>query len=694
MKKSDENVRESSKIEITKIISPLKKALAENKYNLLNAHLSLILKKLNYSKDIDECLQVLFKITTILWSYEQIDHVQNIINKIDTILATDSSQNSKYYKEYLAELNFMKGCIFTCNSSFKLAQTHFSEALQQTNKKEFQGHLFEHMGVLEMVKSNFSKALKWLNKSYSIFKEIDLPLYESFCYNNIGIIKIIEGDRDAALSNFQKAADIRENLNHPITLFIALNNIGEIYRLSGENDTALAYYQKALGFLESFNTENENIIPILSGLEWMLEYSTHSTIPFVTIIRKYGKTAIKLNIGLVYHSMERFEDAFKFLKQAYEYEYEKGFSRHLTLFHLIYLTTDMEKMEEANYYFKELQTIQENHTISEEGDAISQFLLISKGLILRKRENLKSFTEYVAILEKLYEKNFILFDIKRFVLLFLMEAYLKELILFENEALFKKTEKIVAEIEKLAINEKSILLRVNVYYIKAKMAEIKLDFQKARELLELGYDYAERNQLWSYAGKIYSDLQNLESRSHIHALKLRDRIKKTQIETVIKDITKNKSENITHFPEFGKKNIKVALFQMKDEGPVPVQYDVLDFGDENSVILKKLALFYVIALGQGNTPNYGFYGPLPIPDKPGYIALAYSFLIANQEIRDPRMQGNSFTILSFVMPEPFVKFFKNRDEIHQELSNLLSPYQDIDEITLKILHSIKAKILH
>ena len=645
-------------------------------------------------------------IITLLWSYEKIQEVSKLLNKVEEIFSSNSREYNDFTSQIFAKVIFYRGCVDASKGNFNEAYLLFEKALNISLDSELNALISINIGILLSISGKNRIAQDKYNEALRIFKKFKNPVGISLVYNHLGTINLNLREYDDAMINFRKSMGIREKQNCLVLLIPVYNNVGEVYRIWGEIDTALKYYQQGLKITQQYENHKKKLVNELSGFEWLLEPWSYGTINLVKAMENH-KTILLFNLGLIYHSKGDYSKAFSHFQQTLLLDRKVKDNQVTveTLFHLIFLACENGYHGEATSFFDEIQKIyisnKNNSTL------ISEYYLVSNALILRSKENIRDFAESIEILEEIRTQDIISSDLKRYALTFLMEAYLTELRLFNNPISFKKAYDLASEIESLAWKEKSTLLLLFMNQIKAKLAYIQMKYDESKNFLEAGLEIAQNKGFWQFAGYFFHELQELISQQKTHELEdhvkisLKERIEVAKLDVIISHISQNQIVNIVEFPSYAMNVIKGVLFEMSDLGPIPVISENLEdllplkqtTNELQSVLLQKLALLYTISIGQGNTPNYGLYGPLPIPDYPGYVALTYSFKIRDKKIKDIRMKEKTFAILSFLMPEIFTAFFAERDLITDYLNDFLGELNDIEEITSLWISEIKQKII-
>lgn len=153
------------------------------------------------------------------------------------------------------------------------------------------------------------------------------------------------------------------------------------------------------------------------------------------------------------------------------------------------------------------------------------------------------------------------------------------------------------------------------------------------------------------------------------------------------------SEEVKLFRKFSVNLIHAGLFVWGAEGPDPVLSESLPFAQKKDELLMKMAIYYFTALGQGQGHNTGLFGPLPLPDVPGYVGLAYTFFIDDPSNIDPRSAGRSYCFVAFSMPETLAPIFSNRSWLAKRLQKRLEDLTTLSELTLAFLVSLKFELL-
>ena len=159
------------------------------------------------------------------------------------------------------------GMVYQTKSDYDKALEYLNKALTIRKSKLGEEHTdvarsYNNIGLVYQAKSDYDKALKYFNKALAIQKaklgeeHTDVATF----YNNIGLVYSDKGDYDKALVYNNKALTIWEaKLNaKDIRLGTIYSNTGIIHLYNGETDKAFEYLEKAIKILKA-NFGDNNI---------------------------------------------------------------------------------------------------------------------------------------------------------------------------------------------------------------------------------------------------------------------------------------------------------------------------------------------------------------------------------------------------------------------------------------------------
>ena len=163
---------------------------------------------------------------------------------------------------------------------------------------------------------------------------------------------------------------------------------------------------------------------------------------------------------------------------------------------------------------------------------------------------------------------------------------------------------------------------------------------------------------------------------------------------------------INELKRVASEKIILSAFKVGEFGPEILCLDSLRlkeyFSDE---LLMKMAIFFSVSLGQGDNIHKGLYGPLPMPVleegpevkqlEEKYVSILYSINLIDEENKDERARGLSFTLITINMPEVIVDVFNKRKQLEELVESILNSENitNVNQITPELLFKIKTSIL-
>ncbi len=270
-------------------------------------------------------LYIFFSFAAICLKAQQLDSLYTVWEDP----AQTDSMRTIAYRDYIR-----KGFIYSnTDSAIALAQhlLHFGELQAYPTAT---AHAYNLLGVASWLKSDFSKALEYYQRSFEIFEEAKDKMGLATSLYNIGLIYQNQSEYSRALSYFQQSLKIREEIRDMMGIAINLNSIGNIYADQGIFPKAIDYYQRSLKIKERLGDVREmagsltNIGLIYSDqgeYSQALNYQQQSLEIFEEIKDKRGLTISLLNIGLVYQNLGEFHRALEYYQRGLKISEEMGY---------------------------------------------------------------------------------------------------------------------------------------------------------------------------------------------------------------------------------------------------------------------------------------------------------------------------------------------------------------------------------
>ena len=178
-------------------------------------------------------------------------------------------------------------------------------------------------GIVESIKSNFTKAMKHYQHALNIYKTIDSKRGISTCCTGIGSLYYYQGDYEKALKYYNITLEIQTELK--IDIGASLNNIAIVYSHQGKYDMAITYFKEALKLEQKHkNTKGIAISFTNLGATYInferyhiaLEYFNKALEIYHQLDNKNGEATTLINMGNIYFSQQNFEEALKYYEKT------------------------------------------------------------------------------------------------------------------------------------------------------------------------------------------------------------------------------------------------------------------------------------------------------------------------------------------------------------------------------------------
>ncbi len=325
---------------------------------------------------------------------------------------------------------------------------------------------------------DLDRALQYAERSLAIREKVGNKRTIALPLANLGKIHQLRGDLDQALEYNQRSLAVAEELNDKFGTSYALINLGQIYREKGNLDRSLAYSQRCLELVE------EPGVWQLSG--WALS-----------------------NLGLVYRLRGDLDLALEHFQQSLAIHEEIGndASTAVILFYLIDAACDSNDPGRAQLYLEKFQQINERT----DNRLMDQGYRVARALVLKASKRARDKWAAHEILEGVIEEPVTAYSLTVTAMLHLCDLYLLELKMTEEEEVLADVTYLALQLLDIAEQQSSQSLLAETYLILSKLALVKLDVERAQELLAQAHLLAEERGLHDTARRVAQERDLLQS---------------------------------------------------------------------------------------------------------------------------------------------------------------------------------------
>ncbi|MBN1216900.1 MAG: tetratricopeptide repeat protein [Candidatus Lokiarchaeota archaeon] len=412
---------------------------------------------------------------------------------------------------------------------FKASQNYTLESLELAReKKNLVGIIWNtinlgwvkyHEGDLEFTKKKAHDILKIAKKNN--YKHI-----EANCYYLLGYYYLTKGEFEKALESFKNTLKINEQNNSINQIAHAYFSMGMVYDQKGELKKSLELYTKSLDTIGIDDKARLRPIYLVA-------------------------------IGKIYGELGEFEIAKKNLLEALELLHKEeivilrthrfNISIAKAYYYLIHLSIENDDSKNLENYLEKLYEINLKNSDNKQ---IDQIYRLTKGIILKSKERLRDKMQAALIFKDISKENIIEHEISIEAMVNLCEVLIYELELTGDLTILTEIEDLSNQILKIAQSQYLYNLLTETYFLKAKIALIKLEIDEARALLTKAQKIANQHELKLLANKISNEhdsiLANIDLWEERMAMNmpLQERINESKHEFLFSKMIRSKIDDI------------------------------------------------------------------------------------------------------------------------------------------------------
>jgi len=192
------------------------------------------------------------------------------------------------------------------------------EIKREIGDKSGEGTTLNNISQIYDARGDYETALKYLEQCLEIFREIGDKQHEGGTLNNISQIYDARGDYETALKYLEQSLEIRREIGDKSGEGTTLNNIGQIYDARGDYETALKYLEQSLEIMREIGD-------------------------------KSGEGTTLNNISLIFEARGDYETALKYLELSLDIQREIGDKSGMiaTLHNMAHIAKQSEDLEKA-----------------------------------------------------------------------------------------------------------------------------------------------------------------------------------------------------------------------------------------------------------------------------------------------------------------------------------------------------------
>lgn len=250
------------------------------------------------------------------------------------------------------------GKIHKSSQNLQNAEDHFlkaKEAFEKTDSTTFLGNIYNSIGIIHGMQTNYNEALSWFTKVYQLKLEKGAIKETSAELSNISMVYTRMGSYRKAIEYVWQAIDLVEGDNDSPSY----STLGAAYNLMGKPDSAMIYYQISLDTAKKYGHKRHltSAIINLSNIHYQKEEYRKSIASLKKILKMWGKKSNYLfasytELGKSYRNLKMYDSAIFYLQQGFQLsktEKNRVWAKESATF-LGYLFADQDQYDSAFHY--------------------------------------------------------------------------------------------------------------------------------------------------------------------------------------------------------------------------------------------------------------------------------------------------------------------------------------------------------
>ncbi|MFX1513158.1 MAG: tetratricopeptide repeat protein [Promethearchaeota archaeon] len=330
------------------------------------------------------------------------------------------------------------------------------------------------------------------------------------------------GNPDMAIQTVLKSQALFEELNDSKEIAMLFNELGELHLRLGEFNLAEDYFKRGLTLSEEIEF-NELFAHLHQSFGWFyiekseidlaLEYLHKSLVLWKS---KCSSTLYLMvfplsNLGLAYLKKGNLIAAERFFKEslAMSEKYPSSvlfFGISLSLYGLISMAIEINTLDQAKKYLRQLQEIHVNNKYFK---PISQMYRISRANLLKTSSRLKDRVKASEILQKVTNEEDLIHTFTIDALFSLSDSLIFELKMMGDEEVLKQLQSLFVRLQKITMKYQFSELQVQTFIIQAQLEIIAGNLSTAMDLLDQASITAEKHELQLLVNKVSLEKRDL-----------------------------------------------------------------------------------------------------------------------------------------------------------------------------------------
>jgi tetratricopeptide (TPR) repeat protein len=395
---------------------------------------------------------------------------------------------------------------------------------QQVNNKEWIGGLYNNISLIYQARENYDLALNYLERSLVIAKDLGDIKARIINHNNLGFLYGYKGDFPSSMEHYRQSLKINEELGDSLgqaNVFVALGNLSSIWK--GDLGVGLDYYQRSLSIYKEKGSDfgiawtllRVATTYILQGEpELALKYIKESEDIHIKLDNKIGIGQCSVQLGRVYKLQGQYDKAIQSLERGLRIIKETivganmGLWVSYVLFYLILVAQDLQSLELAEDYQKQMQELKE----TSKSKFVHLRIQFSEAIVLKmsKRiaEKFQSQQKFQAIIEdEIIDHNITVLSMLNLCELLILETKYSE----SAEKLLQEVTQLAEQLQKIGQSQESSSVIIMALLLHTKLALVQGDVETASQLLSNAKKIASEKKLVNLLKQVKTEQETVQA---------------------------------------------------------------------------------------------------------------------------------------------------------------------------------------
>ncbi|MCY3414774.1 MAG: tetratricopeptide repeat protein [Candidatus Heimdallarchaeota archaeon] len=351
--------------------------------------------------------------------------------------------------------------------------------LEQTKRNQF---LFHGIRLKIHLLTDTGKYLgldTLVDRLESLAEGLDSHFYSLLCYHEKARVLDFKGQLLEAEKYYKMAISFAEGRTYYLYQTGSIHNLANIYYYRGEFSKAIELYDQEIEILKKLES------------------------PYYITVAQSDKAWCYFSIGETEQSLDIFDSCERFLKSREEVDYI--FTSEILMRRIIILAS-IDRVEEAKVKFDELKKIK--HIV--EGALVDFNYNLAEASLLKTSKQVRKRAKAMNIFEKITQESIFNFEFTVYSYFSLAQLLVDDYHYSGEIEVLQEIEFLIQKLYEYAEEQKSSSLKSQANWLNAKIALIKDDFDKAKQLMVEAILQAEKTGFFNLARQISDELDDLE----------------------------------------------------------------------------------------------------------------------------------------------------------------------------------------